>query len=80
MSRRPRGSVTLTPTVPRDLAELYATHAAPLSLPLPSHLLAAAMRATLAAAGIDPPPLPPPTRTHAATLARARRRQDRRGT
>lgn len=31
MSRRPGGSVTLPPTVPRDLAELYATHAAPLA-------------------------------------------------
>ncbi len=78
MPSRPR-SITLTPTVPADLAELYAETAARLPLPLISHLLATAMRRTLEDAGVEPPPLPPPTRTAAATLARSASRREQPG-
>ena len=74
-------SVTLTPTVPRDLDALYtATAAARPSLPTRSHLLARAMRAQLEAAGIDLSLLAPapPGRTAAATAARSRARLARR--
>jgi hypothetical protein len=76
-------SVTLTPTVPRDLNALYTATAAArpdLSLPTRSHLLAAAMRAQLVALGIDVDLLAPapPTRTAAATAARSRARLARR--
>ena len=76
-------SVTLTPTVPRDLDALYTATAAArpdLSLPTRSHLLARAMRAQLEAAGIDLSLLAPapPGRTAAATAARSRARLARR--
>lgn len=80
----PRTSVTLTPTVPTSLRDLYvATQEARASASLPplptiSAILRAGMARELTALGIDPALLaaadPPLSRTSAATAARARRR------
>ncbi len=58
------------PTVPGDLFALYQVHRA--RLPLISQVTADGMRAQLRAIGVEPPPLPEPGQTAAASAARHR--------
>lgn len=68
-----RRSPPLNLTVPRALAAVYAGTP---GLPILSHLLVAAMREALEAAGAEPPADPAAhPQTGAATRARTRRRQ-----
>ena len=61
-----------TVTIPTDLVQLYRKHAC--RLPPMSQAAAEGLREALRRIDVEPPSLPPPAKTHAATEACRRRR------